>query len=380
MKNLVYVKLFKDINLFFFISIISLAVIIWIIQAVNFLDLVSEEGHGLRVYFLYTVFSLPKIISKILPFVFLISLFYVIFQYDRDNELLIFWIIGETKLKFINIIILISFVYFLIQIILSIFIVPFTQDKARSYFRNSDVNLFSSIIKEKKFIDVMENLTIFVDKREKDQLKNIIIKEIMNDEDSQIIIAKDGVFINEKEKKIISLKFGKIINTRNDNQNIIDFDKFDFRIDQFSSNTITNPKIQEMSSKNLLRCMLLIFNDNNENKANKNNYFLGCNTEIQNAIYEEFLKRFCTPLFILVIGIMSSFMIIADKNSKNYNISKFISFIITVGVIFYSEIALDYASSSYLGLLFYIISFFTFFLTIYYIQYYKIYKDVNSNT
>jgi lipopolysaccharide export LptBFGC system permease protein LptF len=135
-----------------------------------------------------------------------------------------------------------------------------------------------------------------------------------------------------------------------------------------------------MSSKNLLRCMLLIFNDNNENKANKNNYFLGCNVEIQNAIYEEFLKRFCTPLFILVIGVMSSFMIIADKNSKNYNISKFISFIITLGVIFYSEIALDYASSSNLGLFFYIISFFTFFFTIYYIQYYKINKDVYSNT
>ena len=83
MKKLIFKKFTKDISLFFFILIISVAVIVWIIQAVNYLDLISEDGHSLRVYFSYTLFSLPKIISKILPFIFMISLFYVIINYGN---------------------------------------------------------------------------------------------------------------------------------------------------------------------------------------------------------------------------------------------------------------------------------------------------------
>ena len=62
MKKLIFKKLANDISFFFLISTISLSTIIWIIQAVNFLDLISEDGHGLKVYFLFTLFSLPKIV------------------------------------------------------------------------------------------------------------------------------------------------------------------------------------------------------------------------------------------------------------------------------------------------------------------------------
>ena len=44
-------------------------------------------------------------------------------------------------------------------------IVPFTQDKARSYIRNSNIDFFPSLVKEKMFIDTVTNLTIFVEKK-----------------------------------------------------------------------------------------------------------------------------------------------------------------------------------------------------------------------
>ena len=121
MEKLIFKKIVKDVSLFLFISITCVATIVWIIQAVNYLDLVSEDGHSLRVYFAYTLFSLPKILSNILPFMFMISLFYVIINYELNNELIIYWINGVTKLNFANIIIQISVLYFvLVAFILSI--------------------------------------------------------------------------------------------------------------------------------------------------------------------------------------------------------------------------------------------------------------------
>ena len=81
MKKLIFKKFAKDVFQFFLLVSISISLIVWVIQAVNFLDIVTEDGHGFKVYFLYTLLSLPKIFSKILPFIYFISLFYIFLKY-----------------------------------------------------------------------------------------------------------------------------------------------------------------------------------------------------------------------------------------------------------------------------------------------------------
>ena len=63
-KKLIFARFLSDNSYFFLVSAISLSLIVWIIQAVNFLDFVTEDGHGLGVYFSYTILNFPKIFSK----------------------------------------------------------------------------------------------------------------------------------------------------------------------------------------------------------------------------------------------------------------------------------------------------------------------------
>ena len=343
MEKLIFKKIVKDISLFLFISVTCVATIVWIIQAVNYLDLVSEDGHSLKVYFSYTLFSLPKILSNILPFMFMISLFYVIINYELKNELIIYWINGITKLNFVNIIIKISILYFIIQILLTTIIVPYSLDKGRSFFRTSNIDLFSSIIKEKKFIDTVEKLTIFVDKKENNLLKNIIIKEKINSDQYQIVVAKNGEIINtiNGTQKIV-LNEGKIINTENDNQNIIDFSKFTLDLTKFDTNTITNQKTQEMKTFDLIRCIQVIDDYRKiESNEKSKNFFKGCAFQIAPAISEEFLKRFFAPIFIILIGLSSSLIITSSKDNRNYRIKNFLKFFLGIFLLIISEITLS---------------------------------------
>ncbi len=367
MKKLIFRKITNDINLFFFITIISVSAIVWIIQAVNYLDLISEDGHSIKVYFLYTLFSLPKIISKILPFIYMISIFYIIINYEINNELIIYWLNGITKINFINVLIKVSFIYFLLQLFLTTIIVPYSLDKGRSFFRTSNIDLFTSIIKEKKFIDTVEDLTIFVEKKESNFLKNIIIKEKINNFQSQIIIARSGdIIIDSDDKKKIILNNGKIINTENDKQTVIDFSSFNLDLSKFSTNSITHPKIQEISSINILRCIKKIHNFEKVNKnINKKSFFLGCNLTIRSAIFEEFLKRFFTPLFIILIGLSSSLIITSNKNDKNYKLKNFLKFTLGVFFIIFSEITLRYSGFEIKDLLIYLLMPISFFFIIY---------------
>ena len=368
MEKLIFKKIIKDISLFLFVSITCVATIVWIIQAVNYLDLVSEDGHSLKVYFAYTLFSLPKILSNILPFMFMISLFYVIISYEINNELIIYWINGITKLNFANIIIKISILYFLIQIFLTTVVVPYSLDKGRSFFRTSNIDLFSSIIKEKKFIDTVEKLTIFVDKKEDNILKNIIIKEKININQSQIVVAKDGEIVTSQygAQKII-LNDGKIINTDNKNQNIIDFSKFTLDLNKFNTNTITNQKTQEMKTLNLIRCVKIIENYRKLNLDNKNkNFFKGCALQISPAISEEFLKRFFAPIFIILIGLSSSLIITSSKDNQNYKFKNFIKFFLGVFLLIISEISLSNNVENLNTLIIYFLIPVVFFLVIYF--------------
>ena len=84
-----YLKKFfiQNTSVFFLTSLFVMGIIVWTIQAVNYFDYVTEDGHGLKVYFAYTFLNFPKIIHRLLPFVFFISLFYTIIKYENNNEL-----------------------------------------------------------------------------------------------------------------------------------------------------------------------------------------------------------------------------------------------------------------------------------------------------
>ena len=123
MNKLIFRKFFYDVFSFFLVASLCITIIIWVVQAVNYLDIVSEDGHGLKTYFIYTFLSLPKIFSRTILFVFFISIFYTLNKYEVSNEILVLWNNGISKLSFINFLLKYSIIFIVIQIIFNLFIV-----------------------------------------------------------------------------------------------------------------------------------------------------------------------------------------------------------------------------------------------------------------
>ena len=208
MKKLLFAHFLKDTFFFFILMTLTLGLIVWVIQAVNYLDFITEDGHGFFVYFSYTLFNFPKIIHRILPFIFFVSLFYQINRYELKNELIVYWTAGVSKLQFIKVILSFSLFFMIFQIIMGSYISPKGQDKARNFIRNSNIDFFPSLFQEGKFIDVVENLTIFIEsEKPSGTYNNIYLKEINKglDNSSRVIYAKKGYLKNSNEKKYLEL-------------------------------------------------------------------------------------------------------------------------------------------------------------------------------
>ena len=342
MEKIIFKSFLREISFFFILSSISIALIIWIIQAVNYLDFVSEDGHNFKVYFLYTILILPKIFSRILPFMFFISIFYIIVKYEEKNQLLIFWSNGIDKKKFLNTVLKYSLFFLLIQIFLAAIVVPETQNKARSYIRSSNIDFFPSLIKPRKFIDTVEDLTIFTNSKDDDgTLRNIILKDNLNKNSSQIIIAKNGKIFQSNNNKLLVLNKGKIINiSAKGRTTIFNFTKTEFDLNKFSTKTTTFPKVQEQSTHKLFNCAQSLINENIKFLYFKN---MHCQKSYLKNIKQELLKRFYLPLYLPLLALVACFLILKSKDSHEYTNFKFKLFLIGVVFLIISEVSVRYA-------------------------------------
>ncbi|XOJ73960.1 LptF/LptG family permease [Candidatus Pelagibacter sp. Uisw_114] len=297
-----------------------MTVIIWVLQAVNYLDLVTEDGHGFQVYFMYTLLSFPKIIGRIFPFAIFLTFSYILLKYENKNELVIFWTFGIRKINFVNFFIRFSFFFVIINLLLNAIITPFSQDKARSYIRTSDLDFFESILKPKKFIDVIGNLTIYFNKKNNNgELIDIFLNDKTDFNNSQTTYAKTGILKIKNNTKILTLYDGKSINNVNGKISEFKFSKTDYNISKFGSKTITHQKTQENSTKELIKCLLL----SNDAKTKKNNIIKNCRLENLENIYQELYSRLIKPLYITFLISISLLIILKSKSDHSFNINKF---------------------------------------------------------
>ena len=346
MKKILFKKILSDCLIFFGISLFFAALVIWIFQAVNHLDIMIDDGRDHLTYIKFTLLIFPKVIVKLLPFIFFLSFVYIITKYELDNELIIFWNFGVSKISVINFFFKFSLVLVIFQIFLTSIIVPATQDKARSYLRNSSIDLIENLIKPRTFNDAIKNLTIYSDKKNEDgYFTEIYIKSGSGIDNFQITYAKKGKFINNTEKQIFDLYNGETISVINDKITNLKFKRSYLNLSDIETNTTTYKKTQEVSTLDLFKCYKNIYNKNFIDLS-KDLKIENCRTDNISNILKEFHKRITIPLYIPALMLICLLVITKSKENNNYTLYRFKIFLIGLVIIILSELSIRYVETS----------------------------------
>ena len=347
MEKILFRKLILDISLRALIITFTIGLIVWIIQAANYLDFVIDDGHNFTIYFYYNLFNFPKIIHRILPFVFGISVFFELIKYERNNELLIFWTHGITKKKFISNLINFSLIVMFLQIMIGSIISPSSQLKAREFLKNSNMDFLPNLIKQGKFIDTVSGLTIFInEKTDNNSFKNIYIQEgnilDLTSDDNQIIFAKEG-FLDNKDRKIFKLLEGKIVSTNNNRLISFEFDKIDYDLSRFDSRSIKIAKMQELPSKKIIECSISLM----KGISYREKMFL-CDFNSLKNINQEIYKRFVKPIYFPLLTLVCCFLLTFSKIENNFSFKTIKVFLYVFLILVLSEILMRYIETSQL--------------------------------
>ena len=355
LKNKIYKYLSTEILKNFITILLTFTTIAWTVRAVNFLDLMIEDGYSAVIYFEYSLLNISTIVTRFIPLSFLLSLIISISKFERQQELLILWSSGLNKIKIVNIFFLISILITLFQIILSLFINPYSLNKSRSLLRETSITQINSILKTNDFSDSFKGVTFYIDKKEKNgDLVNIFIKDdngsistVVNEvgkNNSSTIIAKRGITTNNK--LILFDGFVQSLNKKKEIKNV-NFVKTELSLSNFSTRTIKQPKIQETSTYDLVKCYKSKIIENLQNCSYQNK---------KKEVVVNLSRRMGMPLYIPLISIIASFMLIYQKEEKYNYLKKYFIFIFAFIVLLFAEIVLKFTGFSSINFALYFVT------------------------
>ena len=344
MKNTIYKYIFYEFLRYFLVALFAFAIIVWTIQAVNFLDLVVEEGHGFRTYFVYSIFTLSKVLTKLIPFCFMLAIILTITKLEKDNEAIIMWTAGLNKIHIVRLIFKISVIIMLAQLFFTSLVNPTMLGFSRNILKNSELQFVPTLMKEKQFNDSVEGVTIFIEEKiQSGKYKNLFIRDegkILSGKDEQAttIFAKYGSL--GKDESSLILYNGNIQKLNNDGDiNVIKFEKTVLNFSNLTTKSIITQKIQETSTLKIFNCMLNVNTEDTHNCSKEKKSLM------DNKI--EFNKRFGMPIYIPIISLICAFLLTSRKDKKIYYYNKYIYFFICFLILTLSEILVRYSGTSW---------------------------------
>ena len=339
LQNKIYQNYFIEIIKTFLIIVLGLSLIALTVRAVNFLELIVDNGYPVFTYFQYSFLNIFGIAPKFIPLAFFIAVVVFIIKHVSDSEFIILWTSGVKKIELVNLILLSSITVLIFNLMLSAFLTPLALNKSRQLLSQDKLNSFLPTIRSQQFSDSFKGFTFIVDKKINNEVDKLFIHDTGNnlknfssnidDVSSTTIIAEKGI-INERNMFLIN---GQIISAKKkDTVEVINFEQLDINLTNLTTSTIKMPKLQEISTIKLLKCFV---GNQNENKF--------CNQDAKKEMMPNLIRRLILPFYIPVISLLCSFLLI--RNSTVF-IDKFLIYFINFFLLIFTELFIRYTGLS----------------------------------
>ncbi len=358
LQNKIYLNFIKEIFKTFFVILLGLSLIALTVRAVNFLELIVDNGYSVSIYFKYSFLNIFGLMPKFIPLSFFLAITIFIIRHLQDSEFIILWTSGIKKMQLVHLLLIVSLFILFFYLILSAFLTPFALNKSRQLLSSEELSSFLPTVRTQQFSDSFKGFTFLVEKKINNEFQNIFLHDESNnlknlssntnENISTSIFAKNGVI---KNKRLFLFK-GQIISSKKDKlkNEIIKFDQLVINLSSLSNNTIKTAKIQETSTWVLLSCVI---GRNTDDKFCK---------EGEKEIIPNLNRRIILPFYIPALSLICCLLLI---RSRSKYLNKISIFLCSLSLLLFSELIIRYTGiNNYARISFIItpiISFFVFY-------------------
>ena len=342
LKNKIFQYFFTEFFKIFLLISLSFSLLIWFTQAARLLELITEFGNPVSVYFKYLLFSYPKILQNTFLLNFIISMFFLFAKLNDAKEFGIYWLSGISKFKIYSLCIIIGSVVLVLNLILSIFLAPWSSYQGRLVLGESKFTLVNALVKEKNFNTPLKGLTIYVENNDKKgNLNGIFIYE-----KSRIITAQKGRVLTDGENSYLELFNGTSQEKNNKKINFINFNSTIFDFSKYQLRNTSYPKFTERKINWLFERL------KNTQISMKNRIDLRV----------EINSRLIKPFVILIVSTLICFLLFTNNDKVNLKKLKIIIYVLSISLLIINQIMLNLSGKNINHTMLYIFSLIIFFI------------------
>lgn len=220
----------------FILTLAVLIGIVWLTQALQQLDLMTNKGQSLLLFLQITWLVLPKFVAFIAPVAVLIAAIYTLNSLNNDSELVIMTNSGATPFAVLKPLLILAILVAFVDLSIAHYFSPTAQRQVRAFFTEINSDLISSVIKPGEFASIDKGITFYVGARDGNGIFNdVFVADNREEEQSLTYLAKYGAITRTTEGTFFVLQNGTIHRRPKDRGSIsiIDYSSYAFDLSTF---------------------------------------------------------------------------------------------------------------------------------------------------
>jgi lipopolysaccharide export system permease protein len=191
--KLLEVYILRRIFQMFLVTLLPVLTIIWTIQVLGRLNLVTDTGQSMGSFATLATFILPTIIPVVLPFALVIGITQTLTAMNNDSELPVIDAAGSARSIIYRPVLLLGILLSLFSFTVTNFIEPPSRVAARQMVAEAYADLLSSVIEEKTFRSIEDGLYVQISERHSGRiLRGLFVVDYRDPNFDLIYYAREG--------------------------------------------------------------------------------------------------------------------------------------------------------------------------------------------
>lgn len=184
--------IFRRIVQMFLAALLPVLSIIWTIQVLQRVNLVTDTGQSMSSFMTLATLLLPTLVPVVLPFALVIGITQTFAAMNNDSELAVLEAAGAPRAALFMPVAIIAISLSLVSFAITNFTEPPARSKARDMVAAAYADLLSSVIEEKTFRALEDGLFVQIEKRKGRVLYGLFVADRRDPAFDLLYYAKEG--------------------------------------------------------------------------------------------------------------------------------------------------------------------------------------------
>lgn len=209
------------------VTAISLSAILWLTQAMRFIDYIVNNGIALDIFVLLTLLVLPSLLLMVLPVSVFTAVLFVYHRLRQDSELTAMEAAGASIWQRVRPALLAAGAAACVGYVVSLFLMPYCYREFREWQNVIRNNYASVLLQEGVFSTPVRGLTVFVRERQSDGvLKGILVHDNREAGMAVTMMAEQGKLVDGPRGQRFELEHGNRQELRGGKLSLLNFDAY----------------------------------------------------------------------------------------------------------------------------------------------------------